>query len=33
MERDQAIAKLISYALERELIQPSERSPTPWTRS
>ena len=25
MERDQAIAKLISYALERELIQPSEK--------
>ena len=25
MERDQAIAKLISYALERKLIQPSEK--------
>ena len=24
MERDQAIAKLLSYALDKELIQPSE---------
>lgn len=25
MERDQAIAKLISYALDKELIQPEEK--------